>query len=152
MDYAHWQRELFEGQIPLSHLRALCSLYPEAVQIVARKSAKIKAVTDLRGKRVNIGPSGSGKSTLLRVMISLATPHSSTLRFDGRPLAPPDFPALRRKLGSDQLTVLGPAPAVFPRLNDRFRFQILLKGMGGFGDRITDIMQDMIRGFEEREY
>ncbi len=32
------------------------------------------------------------------------------------------------------------------------QFQIVLKGMGGFGDRITDIMQNMIRGFEEREY
>ena len=30
--------------------------------------------------------------------------------------------------------------------------QIVLKGMGGFGSRITDIMEDMIRGFEEREY
>lgn len=26
------------------------------------------------------------------------------------------------------ITILGPAPAVFPRLNDRYRFQILLKG------------------------
>jgi len=32
------------------------------------------------------------------------------------------------------------------------QFQIILKGMGDFGDRITDIMKDMIRGFEEREY
>ena len=32
------------------------------------------------------------------------------------------------------------------------QFQFLLKGMGGFGNRITNIMQDMIRGFEEREY
>ncbi len=32
------------------------------------------------------------------------------------------------------------------------QFQIILKGMGGFGDRITDIMEDMIRGFNEREY
>jgi LPS-assembly protein len=32
------------------------------------------------------------------------------------------------------------------------QFQIILKGMGGFGDRITDIMEDMIRGFEERDY
>ncbi|MEH6582593.1 MAG: LPS-assembly protein LptD [Halioglobus sp.] len=30
--------------------------------------------------------------------------------------------------------------------------QIVLKGMGGFGSRVTGIMQDMIRGFEEREY
>lgn len=32
------------------------------------------------------------------------------------------------------------------------QFQIILKGMGGYGERITDIMQDMIRGFEEREF
>ena len=32
------------------------------------------------------------------------------------------------------------------------QFQITLKGMGGFGDRITSVMEDMIRGFEEREY
>ena len=32
------------------------------------------------------------------------------------------------------------------------QFQFLLKGMGGFGNRITTIMQDMIRGFDEREY
>lgn len=32
------------------------------------------------------------------------------------------------------------------------QIQIVLKGMGGFGNRITGIMEDMIRGFEEREY
>jgi LPS-assembly protein len=30
--------------------------------------------------------------------------------------------------------------------------QIVLKGMGGFGSRVTGILQDMIRGFDEREY
>ena len=35
---------------------------------------------------------------------------------------------LRRNLADTPVTVLGPAPAVFPRLNDRFRFQILVKG------------------------
>jgi LPS-assembly protein len=32
------------------------------------------------------------------------------------------------------------------------QFQFMLKGMGGFGNRITNIMQTMIRGFDEREY
>jgi len=32
------------------------------------------------------------------------------------------------------------------------QFQFLLKGMGGFGNRITNIMQNMIRGFEGRDY
>jgi LPS-assembly protein len=35
---------------------------------------------------------------------------------------------------------------------DTIQFQFLLKGMGGFGNRITNIMQDMIRGFEQRDY
>jgi LPS-assembly protein len=30
--------------------------------------------------------------------------------------------------------------------------QIVLKGMGGFGNRITGIMEDMIRGFEDSDY
>ena len=32
------------------------------------------------------------------------------------------------------------------------QIQIVLKGMGGFGNRITSIMEDMIRGYQEREY
>jgi len=32
------------------------------------------------------------------------------------------------------------------------QIQIVLKGMGGFGNRITNIMEDMIRGYKEREY
>jgi LPS-assembly protein len=30
--------------------------------------------------------------------------------------------------------------------------QIIFKGMGGFGDRISSILEDMIRGYQEREY
>ncbi|TXS89432.1 LPS-assembly protein LptD [Parahaliea aestuarii] len=30
--------------------------------------------------------------------------------------------------------------------------QIVLKGMGGFGSRVTGLMEDMIRGYREREY
>jgi LPS-assembly protein len=30
--------------------------------------------------------------------------------------------------------------------------QIILKGMGGFGSRITNILEDMIRGYQERDY
>ena len=32
------------------------------------------------------------------------------------------------------------------------QFQIVLKGMGGFGNRITNIMEDMIRGFKDSDY
>lgn len=35
---------------------------------------------------------------------------------------------LRKNLAGPEVTVLGPAPGVFPRLHDRYRFQILIKG------------------------
>jgi TRAP transporter TAXI family solute receptor len=45
---------------PLTTLRALGSLFPEAVHIVVRASSSIRSIDDLRGKRVDIGPPGSG--------------------------------------------------------------------------------------------
>lgn len=41
-----------------------------------------------------------------------------------------------------------------PSLERRYstQVQVLLKGMGGFGSRVTDLLEDMIRGFDERDY
>lgn len=51
---------LFEGARPLQELRAVCSLYPEALHLVVRKGSGVAAVPDLAGRRVAIGPAGSG--------------------------------------------------------------------------------------------
>ena len=45
---------------PQPKLRALFSVYPELLTLVARKDANIKSLEDIRGKRVNIGDPGSG--------------------------------------------------------------------------------------------
>lgn len=45
---------------PVPNIRGVTSLYPEHVQIQARKDAKIMSVKDLKGKRVAVGPLGSG--------------------------------------------------------------------------------------------
>lgn len=45
---------------PYKGLRSVFSVYPETVMLVARADAGITSVTDLRGKRVNIGNPGSG--------------------------------------------------------------------------------------------
>ena len=50
----------FQDQGPFENLRAVFSVHPEPVSILARKDANIKNVTDLKGKRVNIGNPGSG--------------------------------------------------------------------------------------------
>lgn len=57
---AHHGTGLFERNLPASDLRALGSLYPEAVQVVTLRKSAIRTMDDLRGKRLNIGIEGSG--------------------------------------------------------------------------------------------
>jgi hypothetical protein len=45
---------------PQRDLRAVASLFPETIQLVARSSAGITSVADLQGRRVGLGPAGSG--------------------------------------------------------------------------------------------
>lgn len=51
---------MFEAEGRLEGLRAIASLYPEAVQFVVRKGAGIATVADLAGKRVAIDRPGTG--------------------------------------------------------------------------------------------
>jgi TRAP transporter TAXI family solute receptor len=56
--YAYRGEQMFKK--PIKNIRGMMTLYPETIQIVARKDAGIKTVADLKGKRVSIGPLGSG--------------------------------------------------------------------------------------------
>jgi TRAP transporter TAXI family solute receptor len=63
-DFAYYASEgktlpAFRGRA-LSNLRAIVSLYPEHIQIVATQASGISSVAELRGKRVGLGPAGSG--------------------------------------------------------------------------------------------
>ncbi len=53
---------------PFKELRAVFSVHPEPVSIVARADSGIKTVDDLVGKRVNIGNPGSGTEATWNVM------------------------------------------------------------------------------------
>ena len=46
---------------PQKNLRAVFSIHPECITLVASVDSGIKSVTDLKGKRVNIGNPGSGQ-------------------------------------------------------------------------------------------
>src|SRR6056297_338974 len=50
----------FEDDGPFEKLRAVFSVHPEPVTILARDGSGIDNITDLKGKRVNIGNPGSG--------------------------------------------------------------------------------------------
>lgn len=45
---------------PVKNLRLIASLYPETIQIVARKDSKIRTLKDIKGKRLVPGDRGSG--------------------------------------------------------------------------------------------
>lgn len=62
-DVAYWAYSgtgVFDGQAPMSDLRAIAALYPEHIHIVARADAGIASVADLAGKRVSLDEPGSG--------------------------------------------------------------------------------------------
>lgn len=49
----------FKGK-PVKNLRGLAVLYPETIQILARKDSGIDSIADMKGKRVYVGDIGSG--------------------------------------------------------------------------------------------
>ena len=53
---AEWKK-----QGPQKDLRAICSIHPESITLVAAVDSGIKTIQDLKGKRVNIGNPGSGQ-------------------------------------------------------------------------------------------
>lgn len=73
----------FASRGPDSELRVLFTGQSEAFTIVARPELKIRAVSELRGKRINLGSPGSGEQVSMnRVMTALG-------------FAPADFAAAR---------------------------------------------------------
>jgi len=58
--HAYHGTSKFKDKGPFKDLRAVFSVHPEPVTILARPESGIKNITDLKGKRVNIGNPGSG--------------------------------------------------------------------------------------------
>jgi len=58
--HAYYGTSKFVEAGPFKELRAVFSLYPEAVTVVARQDTEIRQLDDLRDHRINIGNPGSG--------------------------------------------------------------------------------------------
>jgi TRAP transporter TAXI family solute receptor len=71
-DVAYWAYTgtgIYEGKGAVKELRALASLYPETIHLVARKGSGIKSVKDLKGKRVSMDEPGSGTLVDARIIL-----------------------------------------------------------------------------------
>lgn len=70
-----WQYHAFQGsggpgiEQPYSDLRALFSLHAQPLTIVASRESGIENVSQLRGKRVNLGPTGSAVRSATEMLI-----------------------------------------------------------------------------------
>lgn len=58
MTYGYTGTDLFEGDAEYKNMEAIACVYPETVQIVARKG--FTSIEELRGKKVSVGDQGSG--------------------------------------------------------------------------------------------
>ena len=71
-DVAYWAYTgtgIYKDKGKVENLRALANLYPETIQLVARKGAGIKSVKDLKGKRVSLDEPGSGTIVDARIIL-----------------------------------------------------------------------------------
>lgn len=70
-----WQSHSFKGtsrfkdEGPFKELRSVFSLHSEPFTVVARADAGIAVISDLKGKRVNIGNPGSGQRGTMEVLM-----------------------------------------------------------------------------------
>ncbi len=69
--YAREGQGPFEGK-PQPKLRALFSVYPEALTVIAREDANVRSLEDLRGKRVGLGTPGSGTRATMTLVLGAA--------------------------------------------------------------------------------
>jgi len=69
--YAYNGIEFFQNK-KFTGMKALCSLYPETVQIVTLANKGIKTIYDLKGKRVAVGAAGSGVEVNARQILAAA--------------------------------------------------------------------------------
>ncbi len=57
---------------PLTNIRVIANIYPNTIQIVARKDSGIKTLADLKGKKVSVGAPGSGTEINARQIFAAA--------------------------------------------------------------------------------
>lgn len=72
-DIAYWAYTgtgLYENKDKMGKLRAIASLYPEAMHIVVRKDSQIGDISELIGKRVSVGARKSGTLQSARLVLS----------------------------------------------------------------------------------
>lgn len=98
-DVAFWA---FNGKLmfptPVKSLRAIASLYPEHVQLIATKASGIKSISQLKGKRIGVGALASGVEGDVRAIFKIAGIRYMDMKAENL-----DFSATTSRLREEQL-------------------------------------------------
>ncbi|MDR3220939.1 MAG: TAXI family TRAP transporter solute-binding subunit [Candidatus Accumulibacter sp.] len=108
-DTAFWAyngQQMFKE--PMKNLRTVAALYPEHVQVIIAKDAKIAGINDLKGKRVSVGAAGSGTEADVRAIFEVAKLTYGDMKIDHL-----DFGATTNRFKDNQIDV-GFVVAGFP--------------------------------------
>ncbi|HSZ75312.1 MAG TPA: TAXI family TRAP transporter solute-binding subunit, partial [Rhizomicrobium sp.] len=113
-----------------THLRVIAALFPEDVLIVAARSAHIKGVADLRGKRVSIGTENSG--TIVTARAVLAAWHMSERDLNAHRVSPDVAAQMLEKGKLDAFFFVGgsPVPLVQALTADKTAMLVPIDGTG----------------------
>ncbi len=72
-----WQKSAYTGADPFAEagpmdgMRSVMSLYPEAITVLARPDSGITRLSDIIGKRIDIGPPASGRQATVEHLLTL---------------------------------------------------------------------------------
>jgi len=67
--YTAYRRGTEDAPHPFSELRGIAVLWVNTVHVAVPRASRLRAVTDLRGRRVAVGTRGSGTETLARIVL-----------------------------------------------------------------------------------
>lgn len=69
--YAYNGGNIFKKQQPFTNLRSLFSLYSEVFTVIVKDDGDINSISDLLGKRVNLGNPGSGHRATMESLMNI---------------------------------------------------------------------------------
>jgi hypothetical protein len=67
--FAYTGKGVFAGKPPMTNLRVIANLFPEAVHLVVRRDSGITSVEGLKGRRVSIGEPESGTRVVAEMIL-----------------------------------------------------------------------------------
>jgi len=111
-DVAYWATTgegIFAKQGPRAGLSVVASLYPELLHLVARRGAGIRALADLKGKRVSLDREGSG--TRVDALLLLAAAGIRTGSFEEVPMTATQAAQAIREERLDAFFMMAGTPA-----------------------------------------